>query len=317
MARRKLSQQQKKRIQMAQDAVPTNSENHIDGLVISHHGGAILVETSDAQLIECKVKSNLGVIVCGDRVICEDTGNHDFRVVAIRPRENLLQRVDGSGKTRSVAANLSQLMICLAVKPEPNLFLLDQYLLSAEQQKIRPVIVLNKIDLLSTPDHDAYKLKSIYSPLGYTVIFTSAKFGQNFDQLKFLFDRQTTVLSGVSGVGKSSITRTLLPDIEIKIADISEANEEGRHTTRTSRLYHLPNNGHLIDTPGIRGFNPLVDASQRISTGFREISERAVHCRFGNCRHGNEPGCAVIHAVSDGEIVESRYQHYLKILDQQ
>jgi len=317
MAKRRLSKQQKKRIQKAQDAVPSHSQNHSDGLVISHRGGVVLVETPDMNLIECKLKSNLGVIVCGDQVVCEDTGNDAFRVVAIKPRENLLQRMDGSGKVRSIAANLSQLMICLAVKPEPNLFLLDQYLLSAEQQNINPLIILNKLDLLSAPEEDPYRLKSIYQPMGYTVVFTSAIFGQNFDQLKSLFDHQTTVLSGVSGVGKSSITRALLPDIDIKIAEISEANEEGRHTTRTSRLYHLSNNGHLIDTPGIRGFNPLIDTSQPLSTGFREISALADRCRFSNCKHVNEPGCAVIDAVSAGEIFEIRYQHYLKLLDRQ
>jgi ribosome biogenesis GTPase len=316
MARRRLSQQQKKRIQDAQDAVHTHSENHLDCLVISHHGGFILVETVDTRLIECKVKSNLGVIVCGDRVICEDTGNDEFRVVAIRPRKNLLQRIDGSGKTRSIAANLSQLMICLAAKPEPNLFLLDQYLLSAAQQKINPVIVFNKTDLLSEPEEDAYHLKSIYRPLGYTVLFISAKFGQGIDRLKSSFDHQTTVLSGVSGVGKSSITRALLPEVKVKIAEISEASEEGRHTTRTSRLYHLPNKGHLIDTPGVRGFNPLIDDSQPVGAGFREIDERAAQCRFSNCKHINEPGCAVIAAVSDHEITDSRYQHYLRLLDQ-
>lgn len=316
MARRRLSQQQKKRIRNAQDAVHTHAENHIDSLVISHHGGFILVETIDTRLIECKIKSNLGVIVCGDRVICEDTGNDECRVVAIRPRENLLQRIDGSGNTRSVAANLSQLMICLAVKPEPNLFLLDQYLLSAAQQYINPVIILNKIDLLSTPEEDAYQLKSIYCPLGYTVLFISAQSGHGIDQLKSLLDNQTTVLSGVSGVGKSSITKALLPEIEVKIAEISKASEEGRHTTRTSRLYHLPNDGHLIDTPGVRGFNPLIDDSQPVSAGFREIDQLAAQCRFSNCRHINEPGCTVIKAVSDREITESRYQHYLRLLEQ-
>ena len=193
MAKRRLSKQQKKRIQKAQDAVPSHSQNHSDGLVISHRGGVVLVETPDMNLIECKLKSNLGVIVCGDQVVCEDTGND---------------------------------------------------LLSAEQQNINPLIILNKLDLLSAPEEGPYRLKSIYQPMGYTVVFTSAIFGQNFDQLKSLFDHQTTVLSGVSGVGKSSITRALLPDIDIKIAEISEANEEGRHTTRTSRLYHLTNNGH-------------------------------------------------------------------------
>ena len=316
MAGRRLSQQQKKRIQKAQDAVPVKSENHIEGLVISHHGGKILVETPDSKLIECKVKSNLGVIVCGDLVVCEGADSEEFRVVAIRPRENLLQRIDGSGKTRSIAANLSQLMICLSVKPEPNLFLLDQYLVSAEQQKINPIIILNKIDLLPNSEEDFFELKSIYQPLGYTVLFTSAKFEQNLNQLKKLFDDQITVLSGVSGVGKSSITTALLPEIEVKIADISEANEEGRHTTRTSRLYHLPNQGRIIDTPGVRGFSPLVDTNQTLDTGFREIADCATGCRFSNCKHIREPGCEVIQSVSEGNIAESRYQHYVKLLGQ-
>ncbi|NNE64385.1 MAG: ribosome small subunit-dependent GTPase A, partial [Gammaproteobacteria bacterium] len=121
------------------------------------------------------------------------------------------------------------------------------------------------------------------------------------------------VLSGVSGVGKSSITAALLPQEDIKIAEISEANEEGRHTTRTSRLYHLPQNGQLIDTPGVRGFNPLLDSNQQLSAGFREISQKAENCRFANCRHLNEPQCAVIEAVENGEIAESRYQNFLRL----
>jgi len=122
------------------------------------------------------------------------------------------------------------------------------------------------------------------------------------------------VLSGVSGVGKSSITQAMLPDEEIKIANISEANEEGRHTTRTSRLYHLANNGQLIDTPGIRGFNPLLAKNRPIAEGFREIHGISADCRFNNCLHLNEPNCAVRSAVRRDEIAESRYQNYLKML---
>ena len=316
MDRRKLSQHQKKRIQGAQDAISSSDDDHIEGLVISHHGGKIIVENDHAKLIECSVKSNLGTIVCGDRVVCKIMDNAEFRVMAILPRKNFLQRTDGFGALKSVAANLTQILICLSVKPEPNLYLLDQFLISAEQQDINPVIILNKVDLLAADTKDPFRLESIYRPLGYKVLFTSVKTEQGMDSLISLFDHHTTILSGVSGVGKSSITQALLPLAKIKIRDISDANEEGRHTTRTSRLYHLENEGSLIDTPGVRGFNPVLDPSSSISAGFREISDFSANCRFANCKHIKEPGCAVIEALSQGEIADTRYQHYLKMLDQ-
>lgn len=314
MARRRLSGHQKKRIDDAQQALTNNSESHLQGLVISHHGGKVLVELVDDAIVECAVKSNLGHIVCGDRVVIEQTGEGEFRVLAIKPRDNLLQRLDGFGQAKSVAANISQLLICLSVKPEPNLFLLDQYLLSAEQQGIKPVILLNKIDLLSENDNDPFNLESIYAEIGYDILKLSIKDNIGFDSLKSVLDQEITVLSGVSGVGKSSITAALLPDIKIKVGEISEANEEGRHTTRTSRLYHLPNGGKLIDTPGVRGFNPILDRSQPISAGFPEINQFADACRFANCQHTHEPKCAVLAALKAGQIAESRYQHYLRLL---
>ncbi len=316
MAGRKLSQHQKKRIQGAQEAILSAEDGHIEGLVISHHGGKIIVEIGDVQLIECNVKSNLGTIVCGDRVVSEIAHNGEFRVMAILPRSNFLQRVDGFGQLKSVAANLSQILVCLSIKPEPNLYLLDQYLISAEQQGINPVIILNKIDLLTEDIKDPFRIETIYRPLGYEVLATSVKSGQGMDQLVSLFDHHTTVLSGVSGVGKSSITQALLPQVKIKIASISDANEEGRHTTRTSRLYHLPNEGNLIDTPGVRGFNPALDENASLSAGFREIARLGADCRFANCQHIKEPKCAVIEALQRGEIADTRYQHYRRMVGQ-
>jgi ribosome biogenesis GTPase len=317
MAGRKLSQHQKKRIQDAQDAISSTDDDHFEGLVISHHGGKIVVEDDDARLTECSVKSNLGSVVCGDRVVCKITGNAESRVMSILPRSNFLQRVDGFGQLKSVAANLTQILICLSVRPEPNLYLLDQYLISAEQQGIDPVIILNKIELLPQDRKDPFRLESIYQALGYKVLPISVKSGQGMDSLIALFDHHTTVLSGVSGVGKSSITQALLPQVEIKIAKISDANEEGRHTTRTSRLYHLPNGGNLIDTPGVRGFNPVLDKNASISTGFREIAHLSTNCRFANCLHIKEPKCAVIEAQRRGEIAATRYQHYLRMITQE
>ncbi len=314
MAKRRLSRRQQQRIDAAQRAV-TQNDDYLLGLVVSHQGGQILAELASAEVIECKIKSNLGTIVCGDRVAIEATAPGQYRVNAILERDNLLQRIDGFGQVRAVAANISQLIVCLAVKPEPNLFLLDQYLLSAEQQQIDACILLNKIDLAPTGD-DAFGLHEIYRPLGYRIVETSVKTGSGMQQFADLLAGRISVLSGVSGVGKSSLTSWLLPEEKIKIAEISEVNEEGRHTTRASRLYHLPGGGDLIDTPGVRGFSPFIDRQEPLTNGFREIAELAAGCRFNDCTHRNEPHCAVIAARADGRVADSRYQNYLKILEQ-
>ena len=181
MAKRRLSQQQKKRIQQTQDA-QTDNAAHQSAQVISHQGGQLLVEL-ESGYIECKIKSNLGSIVCGDFVTIETTAQNEHRAIAISPRENLLQRLDAHGQVRTIASNISQLLVCLAVSPEPNLFLLDQYLLSAEQQKIEACILLNKLDLCSDVE-DPFQLRKVYQPLGYQVVHTSVESGQGMDQLK-------------------------------------------------------------------------------------------------------------------------------------
>ncbi len=314
MARRRLSRRQQQRIQAAQQAV-TQNDDYRRGLVVSHQGGRILVELSSNEAIECRIKSNLGNIVCGDRVAVEETGPGQYRAVAILDRRNLLRRVDGFGQVRAVAANIDRLIVCLAVKPEPNLFLLDQYLLSAEQQRIEACILLNKVDL-APARQDPFDLHRIYGPLGYPIVETSVENGSGMAAFTALLADRVSVLSGVSGVGKSSLTSWLLPAEEIRIAEISEVNEEGRHTTRASRLYRLPGGGELIDTPGIRGFSPFIDSEGPLARGFREIDALAASCRFHNCQHRNEPGCAVIAALSDQRIAASRYQNYLKMLAQ-
>lgn len=314
MAKRRLSHQQKHRIEVAQSA-HRDSAAHRQGLVVSHQGGRILVELAPGDTVDCKIKSNLGNIVCGDRVAIETAANAEHRIMATLARDNLLQRVDGFGQVRAVAANITQLLVCLSVNPEPNLFLLDQYLLSAEQQRIDAIILINKIDLLDSVT-DPFKIESIYRPLGYRVISTSVKSGQGMAEFRQLLSGQLSVLSGVSGVGKSSLISWLLPDEPIKIASISEANDEGRHTTRTSRLYHLSGGGDLIDTPGVRGFSPFVDSARPLAHGFREILQVSGACRFHNCQHLDEPSCAVVDAVSSGEITPSRFQSYVKMMTQ-
>jgi ribosome biogenesis GTPase len=289
---------------------------HARGLVVSHQGGQVLVELDSGVCAECRIRSNLGIIVCGDRVSVETTEQHEHRLIAVFDRDNLLQRIDGSGQVRPIAANISQLVICLAYSPEPNLFLLDQYLLSAEQQGIEACILINKTDLADEDREDPFGITRIYGPLGYRIVATSVKTGAGMADFGELLRGEISVISGVSGVGKSSLTAWLLPNENIKIAKTSAASEEGRHTTRASRLYHLPGGGDLIDTPGVRGFNPYIDNSAPLGSGFREIRNLAADCRFHNCLHRNEPGCAVAAALEAGEIAASRYGSYLKMLEQ-
>ena len=316
MAKRRLSKQQSRRIKNAQQTIDLNDENNRLGLVISHRGGEVEVEAAhDAQNIRCKLRSNLGDIVCGDRVVYQNDGGNPT-IIALRPRDNLLQRQDGFGNIKSVAANVTQLIICLAVEPEPNFFLLDQYLLSAEQQSINAIILLNKTDLLDQNNSDPFSLKAIYQPLGYTVLHSSINNPDNIASLQQLCQDQVNVISGVSGVGKSSLTKAILPELDIPIGEISEVNREGKHTTRTSRLYHLPLGGDLIDTPGVRGFNPVIDEHKSISAGFREIHDLAASCQFNNCRHLNEPRCAVLRALDDGSLDAQRYQNYVKLVQE-
>lgn len=316
MAKRRLSHQQQNRIQVAQDA-RSASDLHLPGQVISHRGGQVLIELETREVLECRIKSNLGNIVCGDRVAVEEATSGEYRVTAVHERDNLLQRVDGNGQVRSIAANISQLFVCLAAAPEPNLFLLDQYLLSAQQQRIEVSILLNKIDLFDEDDEDPFGLTRIYQPLNYDLVKTSVKTGAGMELFKTMLQGEVSVLSGVSGVGKSSLTNWLLPEAGIKTASLSTGSDEGRHTTRSSQLYHLPDSGgELIDTPGVRGFSPFIDTGLPLAQGFREIDAMATGCRFHNCLHRHEPGCAVTQAVENGEIETARYGNYLKMLEQ-
>lgn len=315
MAKRRLSHRQKNRIRDNQQSA-SKSNTGLTGLVIAHHGKKVKLELESNEVVDSQFRANLGSIVCGDRVSVELTEGNEYRIHSLRPRNNLLQRLDGYGKPRALAANITQMVVCLAVSPPPNLILLDQYLLTAEQMQIPVVILLNKCDLEQAKEQFD-TIRQIYQPLGYAIIETCAISGKGLQDLQYSLDHNTSVITGVSGVGKSSITQWLVPDVEIRVSEISEANEEGRHTTRTSRLYHLQNGGHLIDTPGIRSFNPAPVPDVAIANGFREISARAVDCQFHNCRHINEPRCAVIAAVQTGDVAESRYQNYLKLMEQE
>ena len=240
-----------------------------------------------------------------------------YVVVAVKERSNLLVKTGFAGAIKPVAANIGQLVIVTALKPKPNPYLIDRYLTAAENLPAKALIVINKVDLL---DHETKRtvddLTNLYSSIGYDVISTSMKQDHGLDALSDALSNTTSILVGLSGVGKSSIVKAILPKEEIKIGETSQATGEGRHTTTVSALYHLKDNGIIIDSPGVRDFTPINNSIDEITHGFKDVRKFSGACKFSNCSHTNEPGCAMKQAVSDGLLDEQRFNNYLRLIQE-
>ena len=328
MAKRRLSDQQKRRI-------ARNKTQHLDtpisidpdaqlvhGTIVIHYGRQVVVETAQHQQHTCKLRQNLGDIACGDRVVFQpgDDTEHGV-VIAIDERDNLLQKTGFAGKAKPVAANVGQVVIVCAVEPAPNTYLIDRYLVAIENLPARTLLVVNKIDL---GDHDHQdiidNIDSIYGNIGYTVLHTSAATNFGLDTLRQHLKNTTSIFVGLSGVGKSSLVNSQIPDTNARVAEVSEITREGRHTTTVSSLYHLPGGGELIDSPGVRDFTPRIENRDDILNGFVELRGFRGKCKFANCSHSHEPGCAILEAVNQGKIARQRlesYKHMLSDLDEQ
>jgi len=342
MAKRRLSKQQKRRIDSKQKSKIDNDLLSDDKLqldesstqtarVISHHGRQLFAETEQLKKIKCKIRQNLGDIACGDYVVVQQakdldskdqpTASHSdasqYVVVAVKERSNLLVKTGFAGAIKPVAANIGQLVIVTALKPKPNPYLIDRYLTAAENLPAKALIVINKVDLL---DHETKRtvddLTNLYSSIGYDVISTSMKQDHGLDDLSDALSNTTSILVGLSGVGKSSIVKAILPKEEIKIGETSQATGEGRHTTTVSALYHLKDNGIIIDSPGVRDFTPINNSIDEITHGFKDVRKFSGACKFSNCSHTNEPGCAMRKAVSDGVLDEQRFNNYLRLIQE-
>jgi len=299
--------------------------------VISHHGKQLYAETEDQRKIKCKIRQNLGDIACGDYVLVQQalydadqsqgaTGTKREAqnvVVAVKDRDNLLVKTGFAGAVKPVAANIGQLVIVTSIIPKPNAYLIDRYLTSAENLPAKALIVINKIDQGDEETKTLVdNLSKLYSEIGYRVITSSVKQDIGIDELSEALSNTTSILVGLSGVGKSSIVKRILPAEEIKIGQTSEATGEGKHTTTVSALYHLKDNGTIIDSPGVRDFTPINKNLEEISNGFVEIRPFTGRCKFSNCSHLNEPGCAVRQAVNDGAVSQQRFNSYLRMVEE-
>jgi len=332
MSKRKLTRQQAWRVEKIQEerarrAARRGSEAERvlgsgelgpeqEGLVVAHYGTQVDVEGESGLCQRCHLRANLEGLVTGDRVVwCE--GEPTGVVVAQLARHSVLSRPDPYGKLKPVAANIDQIMLVIAPLPEPHGNLVDRYLVAAETVGIEPVILLNKMDLL---ENDAVlrervdELLQVYPGLGYTILRTSSKKKGGLEVLREALCDRISVFVGQSGVGKSSLINALLPDADLRVGELSEQAGKGTHTTTTARLLHLPSGGSLIDSPGIREFGLWHMTREQVEQGFREFRPFLGNCKFRDCQHRQEPGCAILTAVETGEISATRLESYRHIV---
>jgi len=293
----------------------TNTENNKlsdekeqQGLVITRYGQRQLVESRTGELFQSTGRKNIGLSVAGDQVLFLPAGGNEGIVTAIYPRRNELKRQD-----RLIAANIDQLWLVVSIEPHYEFELIDRYLILAENSKLPINIVVNKIELSGNTEQLSLDFSN-YEKLGYQVHFLSVKNNMNLEAFKSQLINKTHIFLGQSGVGKSSLINSLIPDLELKVSEISSKSKLGKHTTTNTTIYHIPSGGELIDSPGIREFQLDVLTEKQIVNGFREFKSLIGQCRFRNCQHINEPDCAVKNAVELKEIHPSRYESYLKIL---
>jgi ribosome biogenesis GTPase len=297
------------------------------GLIVcrySKHFEIEALEGDDQGVIHnCVARTNLGTLVAGDKVIwragADKTGVIESRVERI----SILERPDNFGNLKAVAANIDQMLIVIACEPAPQPNLIDRYLVAAELMNIRPVLVLNKADLVTDSNREYLdSLLQRYQALGYLTekIISSRHQEAELAALPEIVDQHTSIVVGQSGVGKSSFINTLLPEAQLEVGDLSQNTREGTHTTTKAKLFHLPLGGMLIDSPGIRDFSLWHITIDQLQNGFVEIATVLGNCKFRNCQHELEPGCAVLSAVESGQIGPERFSSYERtkeaILDQ-
>lgn len=297
------------------------------GLVVKNTGSWYTVKTDSGQLIDCKLKGNFRLkgirstspVAVGDYVQIVTNAEGTAMITAIDDRKNYIIRKSPnlSKQSQIIAANLDQAFLLVTIKyPETSTIFIDRFLAGAEAYRIPVVLVFNKTDLLNEEEHHYQQMMmNLYETIGYHCVEISAETGQGMEAIDALLAQKVTLLSGNSGVGKSTLINVLIPHAEQRTAEISDAHGTGTHTTTFSEMIALPHGGYVIDTPGIKGFGTFDIEPEELTSYFKEIFAFSKDCKFNNCTHTHEPGCAVRTAVENHYISESRYQSYLSMLD--
>lgn len=297
------------------------------GLVIKNTGSWYQVKTDEGNLVDCKIKGNFRLkgirstnpVAVGDYVFIAMNPEGTAFITEIEDRRNYIIRkaTNLSKQSHILAANLDQVLLVVTIaRPETSTVFIDRFLACAEAYRVPVVILFNKVDNLGE-DETRYLngLVNLYTVIGYDCHKVSAKFGEGMEAVKAILKDKVTLLSGNSGVGKSTFINAVLPEVKLRTAEISDMHETGMHTTTFSEMFELPSGGFLIDTPGIKGFGTFDMEEEEIGHYFKEIFQFSAECKYGNCTHTHEPGCAVLKAVEEHCISESRYQSYLSMLE--
>ncbi len=302
----------------------------MNGIVIRNTGAHYVVAPDDGSPeVNCKIKGNFRIkgirttnpVAVGDHVtVGEPAPDGTAFITAITPRRNyIIRRASNLSKeSHIIAANLDRaLLVATLAHPTTSTNFIDRFLATASAYDVPAILVLNKVDLL-TDEEDRELLDAVaylYRSIGYEVAVVSAKTGEGLDKLRELLRDKITLVSGNSGVGKSTLINELIPGLDLRTAEISAVHDQGMHTTTFSELFRLPGGGAIIDTPGVRGFGTIDFDKYEVAHYFPDLFAESKHCRFGNCTHTHEPGCAVLEAIEEGRIAQSRYASYLSILD--
>ncbi len=297
------------------------------GLVLKTTGSHYRVKMPNGKIVDCTIRGKLrlkGVkttnpITVGDWVNVEQADSETGVITAVNDRKNYIIRksTNLSRESHIIAANLDQAVLIITIQyPETQLGFIDRYLVTTEAYSVPAVLVFNKIDLLNSTGIDQLnQFMSIYEPIGYKCLPVSAKTGYNMEQFRELIQNKTSLISGNSGVGKSTLINSVEPNLSLRTNNISSAHLTGKHTTTFSEMFELSYGGYIIDTPGIKGFGLIDIEKEELSHFFPEIFRISSECKYYNCTHVHEPGCAVVEAAKDGRISPSRYFNYLNIYE--
>ena len=295
----------------------------MQGLVIKNTGSWYTVKTVEGSVVECKIKGNFRLkgirstnpVAVGDHVEIELNSQNTAFITAIGDRKNYIIRKSQnlSKQSHIIAANV---LVVTVERPQTSTTFIDRFLATAEAYSVPVVLVFNKTDLLDDSLMRYQRMMTdLYETVGYKCVAVSAETGEGMDGLMEMLRDRITLLSGHSGVGKSTMINRLLPGVNLRTAEISDAHNTGMHTTTFSEMLPLPGGGYIIDTPGIKGFGTFDMEPEELTSYFKEIFRFSKDCRFSNCTHTHEPGCAVLKAVEDHYIAASRYQSYLSMLE--
>lgn len=297
------------------------------GLVVRNTGSWYVVKTDDGRTVECKIKGNFRLkgirstnpIAVGDRVGIILNNDGTALISEIEDRKNyIIRRASNLSKQSHIlAANLDKCMLIVTVNyPETSTIFIDRFLATAEAYRVPVTLVFNKVDRYDEDDLRYLEgLVELYTHIGYPCLKVSALQGTGTEEVRQALEGKVTLLSGNSGVGKSTLINTLLPGLGLKTGEISDCHNKGMHTTTFSEMFPIGGGGYIIDTPGIKGFGTFDMEEKEVGHYFKEIFEYSAHCRYGNCTHRQEPGCAVRDAVEKHLISESRYTSYLNMLE--